>query len=59
MRKQIFRCYDFWALYQSPLQRVLNYMTQPSTTQILALPARTEQYGLFLTPNDWTVVKRI
>ncbi len=27
-------------------------MTQPSTTQVLALPARSEQYGLFLTPND-------
>ena len=33
----------------------LNYMTQPSTTQVLALPARSEQYGLFLTPNDWTI----
>ena len=33
----------------------LNYMTQPSTTQVMALPARSEQYGLFLTPNDWTI----
>ena len=31
-----------------------NYMTQPSTTQVLARPARSEQYGLFLTLNDWT-----
>ncbi len=30
-------------------------MTHPSTTQVLALPARSEQYGLFLTPNDWTI----
>ena len=25
------------------------------TTKVLALPARSEQYGLFLTPNDWTI----
>ena len=29
-------------------------MTQPSTTQVLALPARSEQYALFLTPIRWT-----
>ena len=32
----------------------LNYMTQPSTTQVLALPATSEQYALFLTPIRWT-----
>ncbi len=32
----------------------LNYMTQPSTTQVLAIPARSERSGLFLTHNDWT-----
>ena len=32
-------------------------MTQPSTTEVLALPARSEQYGLFLTPIRWTLVK--
>ncbi len=31
-------------------------MTQPSTTKVLALPARSEQYGLFLTPYDWTIL---
>ncbi len=36
----------------------LNYMTQPSTTQVLALPARSEQYGLCLTPNDWTMCRQ-
>ena len=34
-----------------------NYMAQPSNTQVLALPARSEQCGLFLTRNDWTYCK--
>ena len=40
----------------------LNYMTQPCTTQhaqVLALPARSERYGLFFTPNDWTNTNRL
>ncbi len=36
----------------------LNLMTQPSTTQVLALPARSEQYALFLTPIRWTVLEK-
>ena len=35
---------------------LLNYMAQPSTTQVLALPARSEQYALFLTPIRWTII---
>ncbi len=38
-----------------PPAGVLNYMTQPSTTQVLALPARSEQYALFLTAFRWTI----
>ncbi len=30
-------------------------MTQRSATQVFVLPAKNEQYGLFLTTNDMTV----
>ncbi len=37
----------------------LNYETPPSTTQGMALPARSEQYALFLTPIRWTNRQKI
>ncbi len=33
-----------------------NYMTKCTTTQGLVLPARSEQFALFLTPIRWTIV---
>ncbi len=68
VRKRIFRCLlpgiqmlhwrkqDPGSLFP---RSFLNYMTQPSTTQVLVLSARSEQYGQFLTPNDWTIREKI
>ncbi len=45
----------------SPFPRIfLKYLTKPNSTQVLAISARSEQYGLFLTPiistnNFWGV----
>ncbi len=50
---------EFYGVWKEtrPLQFIslysfFKYMTLPKTTQVLVLPARSEQYGLFLTPND-------
>ncbi len=40
----------------SPFPRIfLKYWTNPNSTHVLAISARTEQYGLFLTPVISTI----